>query len=308
MLPAEAMQWLRSTWLRAAGVTDALMRVLDEHRPRLLVGTNLASGTGTVISRCAADRGVPALSLPTGADYLLPPHFDPADVGRTTFVVPGEGIASRLRQAGVPAERLLPCGWPESDGIFAVEPDEIAALRLEFGLSAARPLVVFFSSPSSTSDELVIPWQVKRRGFELLAKACEREGFQLAVKLHPREKDDTIEQSIARLSLRVPVLRSRLPALLHASDVVASIGSAVSFAGEFLGKTTVILEAGSISRTAALFASLGIGSQPRSLEELSAALGSVQAGRHRAVVGDSILGADGKVAGRIRSAVDRLLG
>ncbi len=306
MLDDDCARWLRSTWLRAAAASDALVRAIEVHRPRLLVGTNLASGMGTVISNCAAQCGVAVLSLPTGADYLLPPQFDPTDVGGTTFVVPGERIAALLRQAGVPAERLLACGWPELDGICGVQAHDIESFRQEFGFDKRRPLAVFFSSPSSANDELVVPSQAKQRAFELLTEACRIEGFQLAVKLHPREDAAVIERLVAELAPRTLIFRDRLPFLVQAADVVASVGSAVSFAGAVLGKTTVILESGSIGKTAALFASVGVGYQPRSLEELSALL---RGATRRPTDGDGagFLGADGKVAERIRAAVDRLL-
>ena len=307
-MPAQdAAPWLRSTWLRAASVTEALVRAIQAHKPRLLLGTNLASGMGTVISKCAAHHGLAVLSLPTGADYLLPPQFDPADVGGTTFVVPGEGIAARLREAGVPAERLLALGWPEIDGIASVRSSEVERFREEFGLDARRPLAVFFSSPSSASDGLVVPAQAKSRALQLLAEACRLEGFQLAVKLHPREGDGAIERLAANLNPVPLVFSDRLPVLLHVANVVASVGSAVSFAGVALGKVTVILESESIGPTAALFRSVGVGSQPRSLEELSAFLRSA-ASPSISHEGDSLWKADGKVAERIRSAVDRLLG
>jgi hypothetical protein len=265
----------------------------------------MASGVGTVISSVAARHKIAVLSLPTGADYLLPPHFDPADAGETVFVVPGERLAEKLRGEGVPSHQLVASGWPEMDSLSGVEPLEVAALREEFGFVAERPLVVFFSSPSSAADELVVPAEARRRGFERLAEACRQAGCQLAVKLHPRESDDQIERIAAQLDPPVPVLRDRLAVLLHAADVVASVGSAVSFAGEALGKTTLILEAGSIGRTAAVFASLGIGHQPRSLPEISSLLGSASLHRNQGAVGR--LGADGRVAERIRAAVDGLL-
>lgn len=305
MLPGERTKWLSRTWLRAAGVVDALTRAIEAHRPRLLLGTSMASGVGTLISSVAARHKIAVLSLPTGADYLLPPLFDPADVGQTVFAVPGEHLAERLREAGVPSHQLVASGWPEMDSLSRVEPLEVAAFREEFGFGAERPLVVFFSSPSSAADELVVPAEARRRGFERLAAACRQAGCQLAVKLHPRESDDQIERIAARLDPPVPVLRDRLPVLLHAADVVASVGSAVSFAGEALGKTTLILEAGSIGRTAAVFASLGIGHQPRSLPEIQALLGSASLRPNPRGVGH--LGADGRVAERIRTAVDELL-
>lgn len=307
-MPADdGASWLRSTWLRAAGVGDAVVRAIEAHRPRLLIGTNLASGIGTVISSCAARHGLAVLSLPTGADYLLPPQFDPADLGGTTFVVPGERIAERLRQAGAPAERLLACGWPEIDAILDVKPADLDSFRRQFGFEKKRPLAVFFSSPSSANDELVVPLQAKQRALTRLAEACRLEGFQLAVKLHPRESDGEIERLAAGLSPRPPVFRDALPSLLLLADVVASVGSAVSFAGIALGKVTVILESESIGSTAALFRSVGVGSQPHSLEELSTLLRSAA---NHTIGGDpaGLWGADGKVAERIRAAVDRLLG
>jgi len=308
MPPGDGAEWLGSAWLRAAGVIDALTRAIDLHRPRLLIGTSLASGMGTVMSSCAARRGVPSLSLPTGADYLLPPYFDSADAGPTTFVVPGERIAERLRLDGFPKERLLSCGWPELDSICGIGSRDSATLRLELGLLPEQPLAVFFSTPSTASDELVVPTEVKRRGFALLARACQMEGMQLAAKLHPRESDDAIETMAAQLSPRVPIFRDRLPDLVRAADVIASVGSAVSFAGVVLGKTTVILEAGSIARSASMFASLGVGSQPRTLEALSALLRGAAAPRSHDGAGEGFLGADGKVAERILAAVEKLLG
>lgn len=305
MLPGERARWLSRTWLRAAGVVDALTRAIEAHHPRLLLGTSMASGVGTVISSVAARHKVAVLSLPTGADYLLPPLFDPADVGQTIFAVPGERLAEKLRGAGVPSHQLVASGWPEMDSLSGVESSELAALREALGFVAERPLVVFFSSPSSAADELVVPAEAKRRGFERLAEACRQAGCQLAVKLHPREIDGQIEGIAARLDPPVPVLRDRLALLLHAADVVASVGSAVSFAGEALGKTTLILEAGSIGRTAAVFASLGIGHQPRSLPEISSLLDGASLHRNPRAVGSS--GADGRVAERIRAAVDGLL-
>jgi hypothetical protein len=305
MQSGERAEWLSRTWLRAAVAVDALTRAIEAHRPRLLLGTSMASGMGTVISGVAARLKVPVLSLPTGADYLLPPSFDPADAGQTVFALPGERLAEELRRAGVAASQLIVTGWPEMDGLSAVTPAEVAALREEFGFQPDRPLVVFFSSPSSAADELVVPAEARRRGFERLADACRQTGCQLAVKLHPRESDDQIERMAAQLDPPIPVLRDRLAVLLHAADVVASLGSAVSFAGEALGKTTLILEAESIGRTAAVFASLGIGHQPGSPRELSSLLRGPALHPQPGPVGG--LGADGRVAERIRAAVDGLL-
>ncbi len=306
MSARERDQWLRTTWLRAASVSDALARAIETHRPRLIIGTNLASGMGTVIASCAAHHGVAVMSLPTGADCLVPPQFDPGDAGETRFVVPG-GIAERLRQAGVQSEQLLACGWPELDAIVDAGNADLGSFRRQLGLDSKKPLVVFFSSPSTANDELVVPAQVKERALRRLAESCLLEGFQLAVKLHPRETDGVMERVAGEISPQPLVFRESLSILLHLADVVATVGSAVSFAGVALGKPTVILEADSIRSTAALFASVSVGSQPRSLEELTAFLRS--AANRSIDVGDSrdLWGADGKVAERIRAEVDRML-
>jgi hypothetical protein len=306
MVARDCARWLRSTWLRAAGVSDGLARAIERHRPRLVIGTNLASGMGTVMCNQAARQGVPVLSLPSGADYLLPPQFEPGDVGATSFVVPGELIASRLRQVGVAGEKLLACGWPEFDSIGQVHPDELERLRKEHDFHPERPLVVFFSSPSSANDELVLPAQVKRRALAALSQACTQQGLQLAVKLHPRERDGVIEQLAAELPERPIICPDRLAVLLQAADVVASVGSAITFAGAVLGKVTIILEPNHIGPVASIYRSMGIGLQPSSPEELAAILAKVRPGATAA--GDhGLLGADGRVAERISAAVDRLL-
>lgn len=298
--------WLRRTWLRAANVTDALSGAIETHRPKLLLGTNLASGIGAVMSECARSAGVPVLSLPSGGDYLVPPQFDPVDMGSTNFVLPGEGIADLLRSAGAPGSQLFACGWPEMDALNPMETIGKTEARATLGLDSQSSLGVFFSSPSTEADQLVIPSGLKERAFRSFAQACRDVGLQCAVKLHPRETDGLIEKAAAACHPPVPVFKDRLPLLLHASDAVGSLGSAVSFAAAVLGKTTLILEAQSIGRTAEVFERLSIGLQPNSPEELRLFLKDA-IGASTSLVGHGFQGADGRVAERVGAVVDSLI-
>ena len=263
----QARAWVSRLWWRAARASDAMDRALAFHRPRLMVGTNLASGIGTVMSAAATRAGVPVLSLPSGADYLLPPSFDPADTGLTNFVVP-EVVRAAIHQSGADTGRLFACGWPEMDEIDASMDRRTA--RAILGLATDRPLIAFFSSPSNSTDELVVPRAVRARALSALAEACRAEDVDLVVKLHPRETDGDIERRAAEFAPSLPVLRDRTSHLLAAADGIASVGSAVSFAAAHLGKPAGILEASSVGRTAALFEALRVASPLRSAAEIRA--------------------------------------
>jgi hypothetical protein len=152
---------------------------------------------------------------------------------------------------------------------------------------------------------LLVPPAVKSAAFEALATACRELALDLVVKLHPRERDDTLLNVASRLAPPIAVVRGDLAALLHAAGVVASLGSAVGFAAAVLGKPVLLLGFGALPAVSSMSEALGIGSAPADLDELREAL------EH--AVADSveprsdIVGGDGKTSLRIASLVDRLL-
>jgi hypothetical protein len=297
---------VRATWLRAAHIATAVTRAIAGCRPRLLLGTNLASGIGAVIAQAAAAAGVQVVGLPSGADYLLPPVFAPESTAHAHIVVPGESVRALLVAAGGDPRRLVACGWPELDDLVTTPRLERSVLMKRAGLAPDRRLVVFFSSPSTGAEALVAPAAGKREAFQALADACEAAGAALVVKRHPRERDDTLDRAAAVRSVPVPVVGDDLASWLAAADVVTSLGSAVGFAAATLGKPVLVLGFGAMSSLSSPSAALGIGEAPSAPRELPDALRRALAGGHRPHA--DLLGADGQTCRRIAALIDRLIG
>lgn len=312
MSAGECRRWLRREWWRGAVLAEGLASALRFHRPRLLIGTNLFSQAGKVTTGVCAREGVPALGLPSGADQMIPPHVTASDVGQATYVVAGDALKDLLVAGGAAPDRLVVCGLPELDTLAARPSVSREELMHRHGLDPARPLVTFFSSPSLENEQLMFPTAAKLTALDSLIASRERLGVELLVKLHPRESDGAIARHLAGRGAQVPVCIDLLPEVMAASDVVASIGSAVTFTAILLGKPALLLHFDRAPLLSEVFRFTGVGIAPGSPQEVPEAIaralaGSAEAG-DRAFVRDWLAGADGRSSERITALAKRLLG
>lgn len=312
MAVEECRRWIRREWWRGAVFAEALGVALENHRPRLLIGTNLFSQAGKVTTAVCESAGVPALGLPSGADQMIPPHVTASDIRGATYAVCGSALRDRLVAGGAPADRLAVCGLPELDSLEPLSGSGRQALFERHGLDPGRPLVTFFSSPSLESDQLIFPKQAKLAALDSLISCRERAGVELLVKLHPRETDGVIAEHLASRGLELPVSTDPLPEAMAASDVVASLASAVTFTALLLDKPALLLHFERSPLLSEVFRFTGAGIAPASPGEVPAAIERALSGAarqdNRAFVRDWLAGGDGRASERIVALAKRLLG
>jgi hypothetical protein len=168
---------------RARYVASALLeRMRTECRG--LVVTNLQARASMPLMLAARRLGLPVIGNVASWDHqvgkgVLSPGLD-------RYLVQNEIMRADLeRYHGIPPERVVVTGWPQSDVYHRQRPyDEYAALVGSLGLDAAKPVVLYAgNTPTNQPHELAYVSRI----VEWWEAAGGAERFQLLFRPHPRD-------------------------------------------------------------------------------------------------------------------------
>ena len=292
-------------------------RVLAEHRPSVVVSSDVADALARLYLGLARTAGIPSLELQFGiyGDEAVEWGFSLSDWIAVWGDAPGRIIESH----GVAASRVKVTGSPRHDVTLAGVSKDISIVRRDCDLPVDQRIVLFASTvwirPYGGGEEAAALAATQRAIFE---EADRAEDWLLVVKPHPLENPEQTKRLARHYKhIRWTDRRADIRHLILACDVFVSAGSTATMDalishrvcidasfpgwpfGDLFAKSGAVLVARSPQEL-----SLQLSRALRSPEETLARLEPARS----ALLASWTAGPDGKAAERINALTRQLAG
>lgn len=213
--------------------------ILTRYRPSLVLSADTSDARCRIYTLLAAKIGIPSLEIQFGlaGDEAVEWRFFAAD----QVAVWGTDAKRALLKQGVPEASILLTGSPRHDSLVNQTAEGRAALRAQHFSGDPRAIVLLASTyVDSTHADFAHPSVLREMKVAVVESAKRHQGLILAVKPHPHENVDEMQELInGAANIRLFDKNLDIRNLIVVCDVFMSFGSTATIDALVAGKPSL---------------------------------------------------------------------